>query len=272
MNFKVGNFYELNNGCIVKCVDIQNAITSMRSYKKYPIRCRIVHIPKSYNQSKPSHLHINKLISFTATGHWHCYKVGSQIKYSKCEENVREECSPQHLKELCKLENLERNFNTYCNQQNQLQEKEVEPKNELEQEIECHLDFNNNIDVLDNIDIDVDFNESGNEIDRDIDSDLNVDDVDDDKIHVKDFMDQNVYIGDTITYPTRQGSSLYMNAGTVVDIVKTMDTEYDGFHNCDGNTKVCLKVKKTKSSGYWNKNEKQRISTISVLDRIVKFS
>jgi hypothetical protein len=77
---------------------------------------------------------------------------------------------------------------------------------------------------------------------------------------MKDMLDQEVYVGDTIVYPGRQGSSCWLNVGKVVEFVECE-------HPYRDQTVTKIRIK-TITKG-WS-GQAGKVVTISRTDRIVK--
>lgn len=77
---------------------------------------------------------------------------------------------------------------------------------------------------------------------------------------VTDYLEQEIHIGDFIVWPGRQGSSLWMNNGTVLGIA----------HGKDWNDREFAKLQVEVNTSNWDGSKKgKRKTTISCVDRVV---
>lgn len=79
-------------------------------------------------------------------------------------------------------------------------------------------------------------------------------------LEYKDFLGQEIEVGDTIVYPVRWGSSMWLSKTKVLE--RTETTSYYGPH------KAALKVK-GKSKNWYTKEERPYVRTVHRLDRVV---
>lgn len=75
----------------------------------------------------------------------------------------------------------------------------------------------------------------------------------------RDFLNRELRVGDTIVYPGRHGSSLWMNAATILELVEATDSK-----------PACIKARIQAATG-WRRTfaGRQTLVTLRALDNVV---